>query len=85
MAALFPPLNCSLVLPPTAVPSQTYLKEDGATASPSCLGGGLLCVGATMAPSGLIRAYLGLQATQVGRISLPLSKSTDIIHSKIMN
>ena len=69
MATTSPLLNCSLVLPPTPAPSLTCLKEDEATASPSCLGEGSWCVGEEMAPTTLPRAYPGLQATQAGRIS----------------
>ena len=67
MVALSPLLNFSLALLPTPAPSRICLKEEEATASPSCLGGGLLYVGATMAPSRWTRAYLGLQETQAGR------------------
>ena len=68
MAATSPPLNCSLVLPPTPAPSLTCLKQEMAPASPSCLGGGSWCVGATTAPTTWTRAYPGLQATQAGQI-----------------
>ena len=76
-------LNCSLVLPPTPAPSLTCLKEELTTASPFCLGGGLWYVAALEAPTTLTRtrAYPGLQATQVGRISSPSGKCNDIFHS----
>ena len=84
MTATSHPLNCSLALPPTPALSLTCLKEDLATASPSCLGGGSWCVGATMSPMALAlswtRAYPGLQAPQAGRISSILCKSISIFH-----
>ena len=83
MAPTFsPPLNCSLDLPPTPAPSLTCLKEDMATASPSCLGGGSWCVGEERAPTTWTRAYPGLQATQAGRISSILGKSISIFHKE---
>ena len=63
------PLNCSLALPPTPAPSQIFLKEDGAPASPFCLGGGLWYVAALEAPTSLTRAYPGLLATKRGLTS----------------
>ena len=76
------PLNCSLVLPPTPAPSLTCLKEDWATASPSCPGGGLWCVGGTMPSTTWTRAYHGMQAKQAGRISSILGKSISIFHKE---
>ena len=73
-----PPLNCSLFLPPTPASSLTCLMEEMATASPSCLGGGSWCVGATTAPTTWTRAYPGLQATQAGQISSISGKSINI-------
>ena len=71
MAALSPPLNCSLALLPTPAPSRICLKEEEATVSPSCPGGGLLYVGEEMASPTLTRAYPGLQETQHGLLSSP--------------
>ena len=45
-----PQLNCSPALPPPPAPSLTCQDQDMATASPSCLGGGLLCVGGSQPP-----------------------------------
>ena len=79
MTAASPPLNCSLALPPTPAPSLTCLEEELATASPSCLGGGSWCVGATKTSwATRTRAYPGLQATQAGRISSISGKSINI-------
>ena len=69
-----PLLNCSLALPPTPAPSQTCLKEEVATASPSSLGGGLSSVVIT-------RAIHGLQATQVGPTSSLWGESVSIFHN----
>ena len=68
-------LNCSLLL--TLAPSLTCLSQDFSTASPSCLGGGLLSVEAEAEGTTLTRAYLGLQETQAGRLSLPWGTSND--------
>ena len=61
--------NCSLALPLTPALSLICLNQGLATASPSCLGGGLLSVeGQIMPIMSFSLVYIGLLATTAGHI-----------------